>query len=45
LWDNFLQLYETDEIILLGVGNAYLGVKVLLINRGETSLNLGNPYQ
>ncbi|KAL7787084.1 hypothetical protein V8C37DRAFT_390950 [Trichoderma ceciliae] len=33
LWDNFLQLYETDEIVLLGVGNAYLGVKVLLINR------------
>ncbi|KND92534.1 Histone deacetylase clr3 [Tolypocladium ophioglossoides CBS 100239] len=33
LWDNFLQLYETNEIVLLGVGNAYLGVKVLLINR------------
>lgn len=37
LWDNFLQLYETDRIILLGVGNAYLGVKVLLINRGKRS--------
>lgn len=35
LWDNFLQLFETDEIFLMGVGNAYLGVKVLLINRGE----------
>lgn len=34
LWDNFLQLYDTDEIFLMGVGNAYLGVKVLLINRG-----------
>ncbi|KAG6153341.1 hypothetical protein E4U46_006745 [Claviceps purpurea] len=34
LWDNFLQLYETDEIFLMGVGNAYLGVKALLINRG-----------
>ncbi|KAM4066934.1 arb2 domain-containing protein [Hirsutella rhossiliensis] len=33
VWDNFLQLYDTDEIFLLGVGNAYLGVKVLLINR------------
>ncbi|KAG6113953.1 hypothetical protein E4U13_003550 [Claviceps humidiphila] len=33
LWDNFLQLYETDEIFLMGVGNAYLGVKALLINR------------
>lgn len=37
LWDNFLQLYDTDEIILLGVGNAYVGVKVLLINRGKRS--------
>lgn len=35
VWDNFLQLYDTDEIFLLGVGNAYLGVKVLLVNRGE----------
>ncbi|KAK5988684.1 Histone deacetylase clr3 [Cladobotryum mycophilum] len=33
LWDNFLQLSETNEIILMGVGNAYLGVKILLINR------------
>ncbi|KYK54228.1 Histone deacetylase superfamily [Drechmeria coniospora] len=33
LWDNYLQLYEADEIFLLGVGNAYLGVKMLLINR------------
>lgn len=38
LWDNFLQLYETDEIFLLGVGNAYLAVKVLLINRGKAIL-------
>lgn len=35
LWDNFLQLYDTAEIFLMGVGNAYLGVKVLLINRGK----------
>ncbi|GAO14901.1 hypothetical protein UVI_02007400 [Ustilaginoidea virens] len=33
LWDNFLQLYDTDEIFLMGIGDAYLGVKVLLINR------------
>ncbi|KAL3963760.1 hypothetical protein ACCO45_000764 [Purpureocillium lilacinum] len=33
LWDNFIGLYDADEIFLLGVGNAYLGVKVLLINR------------
>jgi histone deacetylase 6 len=35
LWDNFLQLYDADDIFLLGVGNAYLGVKVLLLNRGK----------
>lgn len=39
LWDNFLQLYDADEIFLMGVGNAYLGVKVLLINRGTYSLS------
>lgn len=36
LWDNFLQLYAADEIFLMGVGNAYVGVKLLLINRGKT---------
>ena len=35
VWDNYLQLYDTaEEIFLMGVGNAYLGIKVLLINRG-----------
>lgn len=35
LWDNYLQLYDpVPEIFLMGVGNAYLGVKVLLISRG-----------
>ncbi|KAK3372787.1 histone deacetylase A-like protein [Lasiosphaeria ovina] len=34
IWDNYLQLYDSvDDIILMGVGNAYLGVKVLLLNR------------
>ncbi|KAK4122591.1 histone deacetylase A-like protein [Parathielavia appendiculata] len=34
LWDNYLQLYESaEDIFLMGVGNAYLGIKVLLINR------------
>ncbi|KAH7241715.1 hypothetical protein BKA59DRAFT_210675 [Fusarium tricinctum] len=33
LWDNYLQLYNADDIFIMGVGNAYLGVKVLLINR------------
>ncbi len=35
IWDNYLQVSEAAEnIFLMGVGNAYLGVKVLLINRG-----------
>ncbi|KAF7543780.1 hypothetical protein G7Z17_g10470 [Cylindrodendrum hubeiense] len=33
LWDNYLQLYDADDIFIMGVGNAYLGVKVLLLNR------------
>lgn len=36
LWDNYLQLYEAEEIFLMGVGDAYLGVKVLLISRGKS---------
>lgn len=35
LWDNYIQLYDSaQEIFLMGVGDAYLGVKVLLISRG-----------
>jgi len=35
IWDNYLQVSETaTDIFLMGIGNAYLGVKVLLINRG-----------
>ena len=34
IWDNYLQISEASpQIFLLGVGNAYLGVKVLLVNR------------
>lgn len=33
IWDNYLQLYDVEELFLLGVGDAYLGVKVLLTNR------------
>ncbi|KAI1210513.1 putative histone deacetylase A [Annulohypoxylon truncatum] len=33
IWDNYLQLYDWDQLFLVGVGNAYLGVKVLLTNR------------
>ena len=39
IWDNYLQLYDSvDDIFLMGVGNAYLGIKVLLINRRRSSL-------
>ncbi|KAJ2901335.1 hypothetical protein MKZ38_001947 [Zalerion maritima] len=37
LWDNFIQIMPAREIFLMGVGDAYLGVKVLLINRGMSS--------
>lgn len=35
LWDNYLQMFEADDLFLMGVGNAYLGVKQLLMNRGS----------
>jgi histone deacetylase 6 len=38
LWDNYIQLYEhADEIFLMGVGNAYLGIRMLLTRRGLRS--------
>lgn len=41
IWDNYLQLYDPmPEIFLMGVGNAYLGVKMLLISRGKLPLLL-----
>lgn len=34
IWDNYLQLWDNvEEIFLMGVGFAYLGVKTLLISR------------
>ncbi|XXG97593.1 hypothetical protein Hte_003899 [Hypoxylon texense] len=33
IWDNYLQLYDAEELFIVGVGNAYLGVKILLTNR------------
>lgn len=35
IWDNYLQLWEAEDLFLLGVGNAYLGVKLLLTERRE----------
>ncbi|KAI0483989.1 putative histone deacetylase A [Xylariaceae sp. FL0804] len=33
IWDNYLQLYDVEDLFLVGVGNAYLGIKMLLTNR------------
>ncbi|CAD6451949.1 7497f604-a3dc-42be-a176-7ed16bdd1e0e-CDS [Sclerotinia trifoliorum] len=33
IWDNFIQLYDSDNIILMGVGDSYLGIKQLLTTR------------
>lgn len=30
-------MFRADELFIMGVGNAYLGAKVLLINRGKSS--------
>lgn len=38
IWDNYLQLWEAEDIFLLGVGNAYLGVKLLLTERRKSPL-------
>jgi histone deacetylase 6 len=46
IWDNYLQLYDSvEDIFLMGVGNAYLGIKVLLINRRTFPPTLPNPTQ
>lgn len=37
LWDNYLQLYDADQVFIVGVGYAYLGIKMLLLNRSDAS--------
>ena len=34
LWDNYIQLIDADDLFIMGVGNASIGVKALLVNRG-----------
>lgn len=36
LWDNYLEGYSSNEIVLMGVGDSYLAVKLLLTNRDCT---------
>lgn len=33
LWDNFLSIYNSNNIMLVGVGDSYLGIKQLLTTR------------
>ncbi|KAH8820591.1 histone deacetylase [Xylogone sp. PMI_703] len=33
LWDNYFETYSAQSIVLMGVGDSYLGIKQLLINR------------
>lgn len=40
LWDNYLQLNDSASLTLMGVGDAYLGIKQLLISRGISPLFL-----
>jgi hypothetical protein len=37
LWDNYLEGYASNCIVLMGVGDSYLGVKQLLVSRGMFS--------
>ncbi|TVY27665.1 Histone deacetylase [Lachnellula hyalina] len=37
LWDNYLQLNDSASLTLMGVGDAYLGIKQLLISRDVKS--------
>jgi len=38
LWDNYLEGYESHDIVLMGVGYSYLGVKMLLTSRGQSPI-------
>jgi histone deacetylase 6 len=40
LWDNYFEINPSSSITLMGVGDAYLGIKQLLTSRGiSASLN------
>jgi histone deacetylase 6 len=34
LWDNYLESYESNDIVIMGVGYSYLAIRMLLTNRG-----------
>lgn len=37
LWDNYLEIHESEHIVLMGVGDSYSAVRELLVNRGKNS--------
>jgi hypothetical protein len=37
LWDNYLEMHDSDDIVLMGVGDSYGAVRELLVNRGMHS--------
>jgi hypothetical protein len=39
LWDNYLEGYESHDVVLMGVGYSYFGVKMLLTSRGPSQTN------
>lgn len=43
LWDNYLEAFESRSIVLMGVGDAYLGVKQLLTSRGISLPLISSP--
>lgn len=40
LWDNYLEIHESEHIVLMGVGDSYSAVRELLVNRGKASFFL-----
>lgn len=35
LWDNYLELHDSEHVVLMGVGDSYSAVRELLVNRGK----------
>lgn len=35
LWDNYLEMHDSEHIVLMGVGDSYSAVRELLVNRGK----------
>lgn len=44
LWDNYLEVHESEHIVLMGVGDSYSAVRELLVNRGKHRLAFDNLF-